>query len=158
MFTLSFQSFISITPSLQGSAGKNRGKNTSRPKEETLELGAGTTRCPLRVRALSVRFWFLGGRGGGRGGAGGVNRASFVTVASGSLREWPDLGGAAGGLAQRKSRAGRVSWKMAEGEEGGASLSGRLASRRGRRPEDFEGLGGAARAGDRRAAPRALTL
>lgn len=47
---------------------------------------------------------------------------------------------------------------MAEGEEGGASLSGRLASRRGRRPEDFEGLGGAAGAGDRRAAPRALSV
>lgn len=46
---------------------------------------------------------------------------------------------------------------MAEGEEGGASLSGRLASRRGRRPEDFEGLGGAAGAGDRQS-PRALSV
>lgn len=65
------------------------------------------------------------------GGAGGVNRAPFVTVAPASPGVWRDLGGAAGGLAQRKSRAGGVSWKMAEGEEGGASLSRRLASRRG---------------------------
>ena len=148
MFTLAFQSFTSITPSLQGSAGKNRGKKYLEAKRGNTGAGGGdyemsTARArPLCQVLVSRRSW------GGGGGAGGVNRASFVTVASGSLREWPDLGGAAGGLAQRKSRAGSVSWKMAEGEEGGASLSGRLASRRGRRPEDFEGLGGAARAGD----------
>lgn len=48
----------------------------------------------MRVRALSVRFWFPGGRGGG-GRAGGVNRASFVTVAPGSLE---------GGRGPRRSR------------------------------------------------------
>ena len=62
----------------------------------------------MRVRAsLSGSGFQAVGAGGG--GAGGVNRASFVTVAPGSLREWRDLGGAAGGLAQRKSRAGGVS-------------------------------------------------
>lgn len=52
------------------------GGNASRLNEETLELGAGTARCPRRMRARPFSFWFpVGGGGSGR------ERSSFVLAA-----------------------------------------------------------------------------